>query len=102
MSDDRWMVEFEGEIDHGGRIPVPEKILTGLPARYGALHVRLSGVNPMKELLARGVTNQEVETVSALQASKEEDVYRAFAAEGKLRGTSFPMRFSGKVREREP
>ncbi len=102
MSGDRWIVDFDGEIEEGGRIPIPESVLTRLPARFGTLHVRLSGVNPMADLLARGVTNEEVDAVSKLQAANEEDVYRAFAAEGKLLGTSFPARFSGKAREREP
>ncbi|HTY01597.1 MAG TPA: hypothetical protein VMG09_16350 [Bacteroidota bacterium] len=102
MSDDRWVVEFEGEMDEEGRIRVPDHLAREMPARIGALHVRLSGAKRMKELVARGVTDAEVRAVSELQSSREADVFRALAAEGRLRETSFSRRLEGLVREREP
>ncbi len=101
MTGDRWMVEFDGEIDEEGRISVPEQIRRVLPARFGALHVRLAGVNPMQDLVARGVTDEEVNAIASLQSTPQEHVFRALAAEGRLAKKPLNSRWSAE-QESEP
>ena len=102
MTDERWFLEFDGDVDGDGRIVIPAKALGELPARFGSVHVRLSGLNPLKELIDKGVTHEEIDTIAQLQSSQEADVYRALFAEGKLKGTAFSDRMPAKLRGREP
>jgi protein involved in polysaccharide export with SLBB domain len=75
-------IEFEAVIDPEGRIAVPMVAAQQLLGKK--LHVRLMSSEISAALNARGVTEDEVERIAAVQRESREQVIKFLMSEGSL------------------
>ena len=89
--------EFDAVIEPNGKISVPHDIAQ----RFGAkrVHVRLQAEEVTTELKSRGVTEDEIEQIAAMQLEPREQVVKFLLSEGALRSNaSFLRRVRGLKR----
>ncbi len=79
------VLEFNGVVDPKGRIAVPRRYLKELPRR-GLLHVRLMRKRLQETLQARGVTEEEIDRIAAVQLEPRERVVSFLLSEGAFDG----------------
>lgn len=75
--------EFDATIDQEGKIAVPPELARRLSGKK--LHIRLSRKELANELRARGVTEEEVETIALAQLESRDQVVKFLLTEGALR-----------------
>ena len=83
MERSRTSAEFEGKIGDDGKIAVPASILSQL--KKGSIHVRLSGNRVSSELQTRGVTEEEIQKIAAMQLESRDQVVTFLLSEGVLK-----------------
>lgn len=96
MSHHRKATEFISVVDEQGRISIPEDVLRQVEGR---VHVRLSPVHLSAQLHEKGVSEEEVEHLGAVQLESREQVVKFLLSEGALSGAAvFRMRAEKFVR----
>jgi bifunctional DNA-binding transcriptional regulator/antitoxin component of YhaV-PrlF toxin-antitoxin module len=79
-------VEFTAEVDAHGRITVPASVLEQLgPRSSRSLFVRLTGKSVGEALRKRGVHEEEIEHIAALQREPRDQVVKFLLSEGVLK-----------------
>jgi len=77
--------EFEANVDHGGNIRIPEDLVKVLDlADGGKVSVRVTGRSAMTVLNRRGVTNEEIDRIAAMQLESPDQVVKFLLTEGIL------------------
>ena len=90
-------VEFDLRVGRNGDLLIPKNVLDRLKIRDGSrLHVRLTTKTLSEELKARHVTEEEIESVAALQLEPRENVVKFLSTESGLSGNT---RFLARVRK---
>ena len=90
-------VEFDLKISVDGELLIPKNVLRRLSVQQGSqVHVRVTTNKLTDKLKARNVTEEEVETISALQLEPRENVVKFLATESVLSGN---RRFLDRVRQ---
>lgn len=79
----RKSTEFVVSVDEAGRIEVPGSMIDEF--KGAKVHVRLSPLHLTTELKRRGVNEDEVELISAVQLETREQVVKFLLSEGALR-----------------
>ena len=85
MSHHRKSIEFIGVIGDDGRLSVPPEILGQVDGR---VHVRLGPVHQSSLLREKGVSEEEVDHIGAVQLESREQVVKFLLSEGVLNNTS--------------
>ena len=94
----RGSVEAEIQVDKDGTALLPAAILAAMHARPGLrVRVRLSSVVLSRELVARGVCEEEIESIGALQFESRANVLGFLASEGTLSDDKGFRRMARKV-----
>lgn len=84
----RVSVEFEAMIEGNGSINIPKEVLAGFKGGRNKVHVRLTSNAVGARLRHRGVSEDEIETISRVQLEPRDQVVKFLMSEGALRGTS--------------
>jgi hypothetical protein len=91
-------VDTELEVGRDGTAIVPVSTLRELGVAPGSkLSVRISSRSLTRRLLEQGVTEQEIEAISALQLERRESVVQFLQAEGVLSNDAGFVRRARKV-----
>jgi len=78
-------VEAEIRVEHDGRGILPASLLRQIPANPGAIvRVRVTSRALGIDLMARGVTEEEIELIGALQIEQRTNVVSFLSSEGAL------------------
>jgi hypothetical protein len=83
-------MEFEATVDENGKITVPPAMAQEIGRE--PLHVRLTEKTIASELKTRGVDEDEIDRIAALQMEPRENVLRFLLAEGALKSRTSPGR----------
>jgi|SRR6185369_7485210 len=78
------VVEFDAEVGADGTIRIPENLRARIPAD-GRIVVRMTSGAIDAPLRERGVTEDEIEQIAAMQREERESVTGFLLAEGALR-----------------
>lgn len=90
-------VEIDLKIADDGELSIPKSVLQRLRVQQGSqVHVRLTTNRLSDTLKARNVTEEEVETIAALQLEPRDNVVKFLATESHFAGNS---RFLSRVRK---
>ncbi len=82
----RGVMEFEGTVDRQGRIIIPDSVLQLLETGRGRrISVRLSRTPVSSDLEKKGVSEEEIERIAALQLEPREQVVKFLTSQGSLR-----------------
>ncbi len=80
-------VEFDLKIADDGELLIPKSILHRLSVKQGSqVHVRVTTKRLTGKLKTRNVTEEEIETISALQLEPRENVVKFLTTESVLSG----------------
>ncbi|MDE3057725.1 MAG: hypothetical protein KGJ59_07200 [Bacteroidota bacterium] len=97
MESAKHKIEFEVEVDEHGRVQFSREIASEFHLHRGdKATVRIVGGVLSKELTARNVTDEEIETISSVQYEDREHVVRFLKSQGMLASDSaFRKRIQG-------
>lgn len=96
MSHHRKAAEFISVVDEHGRIRIPDDVRRQVESK---VHVRLSSVHLAAQLREKGVSEDEVEHLGAVQLESREQVVKFLLSEGVLsHASSFKKRAEKFVR----
>ena len=94
------MIEFEAKVTAEGTIVIPRHVAKTLEAGT-AVVIRLTKGGISNSLRDRGVTEDEIEHIAALQLEPRENVVRFLQTEGTLStGHAFQRRVSNRAKRR--
>lgn len=85
MDESRSVIEFEASLDTQGKIAVPRAAIQHLGKVKGPLRVRLTRLTISSDLKKKGVSEEEIEHISALQLESHEQVFKFLLSQGSLR-----------------
>jgi hypothetical protein len=86
--------EFDGEIDHEGKITVPASVRRKV--KKGPVRIRLSDMRMEAGLSERGVTEDEIHIITSTQLESREQVVKFLLTEGALKSRTAFRRRSGR------
>ena len=85
MDDGPAVIEFEGTLDEEGRIAVPRAAIAEFRKGRGRIRVRLMRPVVGSDLELKGVSDEEIDRIAAVQHESPEQVVKFLLCQGTLR-----------------